>query len=161
MEKRDNLKHLLNINQGATKRLIEDVTPEEALYTIDGYANHILWLAGHIASSANTKLRLLGKESMLPDGWAELFKRGAEFHADSSVYPSFDEVKTKVDEIYDAVMKAADEIDSAKFEDEVEVVPEWKENRMNALLFFSLHEFYHAGQIAVLRRTLGKDRTFG
>ena len=34
-------------------------------------------------------------------------------------------------------------------------------NALNTALILCKHEFYHAGQIAVMRRILGRERTFG
>jgi uncharacterized damage-inducible protein DinB len=63
--------------------------------------------------------------------------------------------------MYDKFNKLLEKATDARLDETVELSPDWKETPMNGIFFFLKHEFYHLGQIAVVRKALGRERTFG
>ncbi len=161
MNKFENLKDLLNTVHRATRKLLDDITEEEALFQINDNFNHITWLTGHILYSAQLILDILGEKKKLPEEWVSMFRGGHELLADSSKYPSIKDLLDRLDEFYDRIDKAVDGKSDGFLDEKVEIVPDWIECRLNALQFFCAHEFYHAGQIAMIRKSLGRERSFG
>jgi uncharacterized damage-inducible protein DinB len=161
MAKKDNLKFLSGLNLSAIKKLIDDVTEEESITRFENVNNHIRWLTGHLITSISAILRILGEESTIPDKWVELFDRGNEFHEDSSVYPPMSELRTKLYSMYDKFMKVIENKSDAYLDEAIDIVPGWKETRMNGILFLDEHTFYHCGQIAIITRALGREKPFG
>ncbi len=161
MAKKDNLKFLAGVNISAIKKLIDDVSEEESLIRPANVNNHIRWLTGHLITSISGILRILGEESSFPENWRELFDRGQAFNEKSSVYPPMSELKTKLYSMYDKFVKVIDDKSDAFLDTTIEIVPGWKETRMNGILFLDEHTFYHCGQIAIITRALGREKPFG
>ena len=161
MAKKDNLKFLVGSNYSAVKKLIDDVSEEESVLRIGNIANHIRWQTGHIVNSADFMSRMLGEDGSVPDKWNELFQRGSEFCEDDSEYPSMSELKEKLYSLYDRLPKTLEDKSDTFLDEEIEIVPGWKETRMNGFLFFGEHTFYHCGQIAMMIRSIGRERPFG
>ncbi len=161
MPKKDNLKFLVGSNYSAVKKLIDDVTEEESVMQIENITNHIRWQTGHIVNSADFMLSILSEDGATPDEWKELFKRGAESRDDASVYPSMSELKEKLYSLYDKLPEALEDKSDTFLDEEIEIAPGWKESRINSLIFFGEHTFYHCGQIAMMIRSIGRERPFG
>lgn len=161
MSQSNHLKSMLGTCKSATESLIKDISEKESLVKIDGYNNHVRWELGHMTGGMATIYRLLSGENDFPDQWRELFGRGAILNEDSSAYPSLDKLGAKYFELNSKIMKFLDSAEDSKLMEIVEIAPEWKMNRVDAVQFFCMHDFYHGGQIATLRQVLGKERTFG
>lgn len=161
MSRKENLKYLFQTNQEALKSLLDDISEEESLNRARGLCNHFKWQAGHLAYSTDIMTWLLGGERSLPDEWTAPFKGGAELSEDDSVFPPFSEIRGKLYELQGNIGNLLEGFDEGKFDDEVEISENWRPTRLNALLMFCEHDFYHAGQITILRKNLGRKRPFG
>jgi uncharacterized damage-inducible protein DinB len=160
MDKKENLRYLLESNHGAVRRLIDDVSDEESMFRGKDNLNHIRWHTGHIAYCANIVLRLMGEEGAFPEPWEKLFGGGSEINDKPSAYPSMPELREKLYSIYDQTDKALDKISTDDLDREIEAGSDRKITPMNGALFFCAHEFYHCGQIANLRKILGREPLF-
>jgi hypothetical protein len=161
MPKVDNLMYLLKTSHGATRKTIDGVSEEESLVSIPGNPNTIRWITGHIVVSAVPQGKVLGVNLTLPEGWERMFDRGAEPSPDTSIYPSMQSLVSTLDQFHAAIQTGAAGLSDDQLDAEKELAPGWKGSAMNLANFFCIHEFYHAGQIALIRRTLGKTRLFG
>jgi hypothetical protein len=162
MSAKPNLQFLLSSNQGAMRRLIDDVTDDESLVRGKDDRMHIRWQTGHIVYNAWLILRTLGVKVEMPDGWYDLYKRGCDFAIDGDAYPSMDALRKQLYAYYDQINAHLAKLDDAELEKVLDPESVFKDvNALNTALFFCTHEFYHAGQIASLRRILGRDQPFG
>ncbi|MEE9443287.1 MAG: DinB family protein [candidate division Zixibacteria bacterium] len=161
MQKREHLKFILERCKGGIDALLKNITEEDSLFRLDGYPNHIRWEVGHMARGLSQILNCLTDETDFPKNWTELFSRGAVLASDSSVYPSLEEIKLKMDYLYDKIFSVLDKIEDEKLEEEIQIFTEWKNSRIHGALFLCMHDFHHGGQIMVLRRVIGKERVFG
>jgi uncharacterized damage-inducible protein DinB len=161
MAKKDNLKFIAGLNYSAIKKLIDDVTEEESITGFENINNHIRWQTGHLLTSISAMLRILGEDVSLPDKWVELFSRGRGFNEDSSIYPSMSELRAKLYSLHDKFPEVLEDKTDAFLDEEIEVAPGWKEARMNGLLFYGEHTFYHCGQVAIIIRAIGREKPFG
>ena len=161
MSAQNHLYRIVRTVHGATRRLLDDVTEEESLVTVPGCPNHIRWLAGHLVTGTAMALAAAGAPVELPAGWPALFERGAPVAADAGSFPPMREIR---DRLYADHARLQDALRRAKPEElerENEIQPGWKQNATDAVHFFTVHEFYHAGQIAMVRRALGRAGAFG
>jgi uncharacterized damage-inducible protein DinB len=158
---KDYLKYMLDTGFPYIKQAIEDISDEESLEQGGLGINHIRWNAGHLLGSAGMMLDLLGGRHDIPEDWNKVFTMADEISKDSSVYPSMQEIRDKLNETYDRISEALEKVSVEELEREKEINPKWKETPIKALPFFFKHEFYHLGQIATLRRILGRERMFG
>lgn len=161
MNKKENLKNLLKSNQEAVKKLLDDVTEEESMNRFNQPINHIRWQTGHILFYADMVAILLGNKSEISEKWSKLFRGGDELNDNASVYPAMTEIRNKLYATYDRMNKALNDIEPDVLDEEKELYPGWTGNPMEGILMLCTHEFYHAGQITMLRKMLGRERPFG
>ena len=154
------LGHLKTIH-GSIKRLIDDISEEEAIVCLPGNPNHIKFLVGHISTTAAFALTVAGAKPDCPGEWMKLFARGAQVSADISVYPPIDEIRSRLYTLHAALEEFVAKSDEAALDKVNAIRPGWDENAMDGVLFFCAHDFYHAGQIALIRHALGRERMFG
>jgi hypothetical protein len=160
METRDYLSYLLDANQRFAHRYLDDITEEEAFETAGGACNHFLWLTGHLAYSAAQLLDFMKAPVDFPEEWANLFRGGQELNPDRAAYPSMAKVRANLYEMYDQANRALKNLSENQLSEEVEAEPEVVRPRVNLILAMCAHEAYHLGQVAILRRALGRPRFF-
>lgn len=122
-------------------------------------ANSIHWIVGHLATSRIGLGGMIGLDVEVP--WTELFARGTEA-GDSSAYPAIDEITDVWDHVSNGLLSRFGELS----EDELLApspvkFPVSEETIRGVISFLSLHESYHVGQLAYLRRLLGYDQLVG
>lgn len=161
MSKKENLRFALNSTRSAVGKLIDDITEEESLFRGQDNLQHIRWQTGHIVYGAYLVLRTLGETVPLPDGWYDLFHRGCEFAEETSVYPSMAELRDKLKWYDERIAARLEKLTDAALDDTLDTEPIFETSALNTALFLNAHAFYHAGQIAVIRRLLGRERAFG
>ena len=59
------------------------------------------------------------------------------------------------------MISALDKISSDQLDKIVELGEDWKVTPLEGLSFLCRHEFYHCGQITVMRRAIGREQPFG
>jgi hypothetical protein len=160
MSIKEQLKYMIGVNKLVAKNILEDVTEEESLVIVDKIPNHIRWLTGHIVYTNGFALMKFGDTA---DDWEkldDLFGTGSELVPDPSVYPSMTDLRAWQTDIHDRTLKAVDSIDDLFLAEDVgeegQKRPVWQR-----MLFYQMHEFYHAGQIVNIRRAIGRERPFG
>jgi len=161
MDVKDFLAQMFEINAGPVQKSIEDIDDAESLTRGLDKVNHIRWNAGHLVCSAGLMVKIMGGTSNISEEWNKLFIRGAKFSENSSVYPSMDDLRAKMKEVHQDMKEALKEASLEYLETEKEVFPGWNTTPANAVTFICEHEFYHLGQIATLRRILGREQMFG
>lgn len=154
------VKHITTIH-GAIRRLLDDITEAESVVVIGQTNNHVKWLAGHLAVTSVLAGKALGGNLSFPEQWMNLFRRGADVQSDLSAFPPIDEIRKKLYDLFYEVEQLAASADEKHLNTERDIAPNWKDAPVEAVLFLTAHDFYHAGQIAMIRRHLGRDRMFG
>jgi uncharacterized damage-inducible protein DinB len=96
------------------------------------------------------------KETLdFPENWTELFEYGSSAPDENTDFPPFAEIREKLYELQAKTDGLLEVFDENKFTEEVELTEDWRMNRLDALFFFGKHDSYHAGQITILRKSLG------
>ncbi|MBD3216979.1 MAG: DUF664 domain-containing protein [candidate division Zixibacteria bacterium] len=152
---------MLKQNEGAVKKLWDNISDEESLERGSENLTHIRWIAGHITNALGYMVNIAGGTSHIPTGWDELFRGGKEMEEDFSKYPLMDEIRANFDLNRKELYKALENIPTEELETAKEIAPDWNIPPQEALMFLVNHEFYHAGQISTMRNILGKERAFG
>jgi hypothetical protein len=116
------------------------------------------WVLGHILVSRNMILRLLGAEPLLGDDESQPYRRGSAPLGDGAADAvSFEKLLGMLDASQETIMERLPTLDDEALAREVTGPfgkPEQLGNVIGALHF---HEAYHAGQIGVIRRLLGRE----
>lgn len=161
MDKKESLKNMLQSNHDTIKKLIDDISEEESMRHDYEFCNHIRWQTGHLIDSARLVLKLLGENAVVPEEWTKLFGYGSKLYDNASIYPSMGELKEKLYGLYDQTLSTLDNLPAENLEREVELGEDWKTTSSEGIPAFCRHEYYHAGQITIMRRAIGRERPFG
>jgi hypothetical protein len=131
------LKYVVNLN-------LEEVSHEESLTTAPNSGNSVNWIVGHMIVVRDGMRKALGLEPIANETLINLYQRGTEnITADKAI---------KVEDLLGMYNKGSDEM--IKHLEGVEIKDVEALDTMTVLLF---HEAYHAGQIGLFRRIMGKD----
>ena len=120
-----------------------------------GVPNHAAWTLGHIIYSCQGVAAELGAEQWLPDHWEADFGYGSTPSPDLARYPNKSEM-LKI--LADAASRLRQTLFAASESILAQSLPDETLPTMGHLLFQVIvaHTAYHAGQLAVWRRALGK-----
>ena len=143
------------INDGFVLPALEGLTRDE-LWTVPTDRNNaMLWIAGHIVQTRALILGLLGEP--VETGWGKLFDRGAPAAtvADSDRYPSRDDIDKAMREITPRLHAKLRSLDDAYLAGPARLQVPGTRTVADELAFFALHESYHVGQLAYVRKGLG------
>jgi hypothetical protein len=146
-------------NADLFRKIVEGIAPDRWLVRPGNDSNHLLWVTGHTVWSRRLTLQALGSEWSRP--WDKLFARGAKL-AEQENYPKPEEVLSAWDDVSG---KLAAVLDGVSPEDlsvpAPQAIPSFDGKLSGALTFFSIHESYHLGQMAYLRKWLGFGQSVG
>jgi hypothetical protein len=145
-----------------TQQFLNDLTDAEWYWSPPQFTTHIAWQVAHIAVAEyslclrRVRGRTSADESLVSDAFIDAFKLGSKPVAEPEKNPPLDEIRR----VFEAVhQQSIDEL-SGRSEAELdgplaEPHPRFK-TKLGAVEFSPLHEMVHAGQIAMLRRLMGK-----
>lgn len=139
-------------NDNLALRALDGLTQEELWRSPTERNNPMLWVAGHFVQTRAVILGMLGEP--VDTGWRDLFERGAKV-SDVKPYPQREEIEQVMRDVASRI-----QIKLASLEDEYLAGPATM-NLPNAttmadqLAFFALHDSYHIGQMAYIRKSLG------
>jgi len=156
-----NVAHQYALSTNLVLQCTADIQPDHWFAQPCDASNHLMWVAGHVL---NTRSRvILGLLGGQPRGYSEeLFARGGKL-VERSKYPTPQEIR-------DAWTKVSADLATAftNVTDQLLSQPAPKSNAPNfdgtvggLIAFFALHEAYHVGQLAYLRKFLGYSQLVG
>ncbi len=147
----------LAFTQFAIVRNIAGVTHEESLRRPLPDASHMNWVMGHIINGRSGMLRLLGEAPVWSDDEAAPYRGGADL-LPADGYRDFAEIvglfQGSQDGLIAALKRATPEQWNAVAPREHVLREGMTAGEMVSALVF--HEAYHAGQVGMLRRLIGK-----
>jgi uncharacterized damage-inducible protein DinB len=143
------------INDGFVLPALERLTHDELWKAPTDHNNAMLWIAGHVVQTRAMILRLLGEP--VDTGWGKLFDRGAPAAtaADADRYPSRDEIEGAMREITPRLHAKLASLDDTYLAGPARLQVPGTKTVADELAFFALHESYHVGQLAYVRKGLG------
>lgn len=159
--------------QGALKQMefarnytleLLEATPRDLWFEMpDGLPTHVAWQVGHLAVSQYGLLmfRIRGRSpedsQLIPGKFRKAYNRGTVPSTDRDQQMSADELLERLAEVHSLAMNEVRQIDPHVLLEPVEMPYAAYPIKLGAVLFCPLHEHIHAGQIGILRRTLGLD----
>lgn len=138
---------------------VADLSDEELVLQPPGVPNHAAWTLGHVIHSCQAMAGELGVQPWLPDDWESRFGYGSLPAAVASQYPGKAALLAGLDEASRRLRTALLELDQAALAEPLpdEQVREILPTKGHALLqIVAAHTAYHAGQLAVWRRAIGR-----
>ncbi len=150
---------ILAANDSLADRAFQGVKPEELWLQPMPRNNSMLWIYAHMAVVRARLLKALGED--YETGWDETFGRGAALQ-DPSAYPSRESIQ-RVSRDVNARLFArlsaltdADIMRPAKGQ-----LPPAVQTVGDQITFIALHDAYHVGQLAYVRKALGYPGVVG
>ena len=151
----DELIHTFEATVRFMEQSVADLSDDEMVEQPPGVPNHGTWTLGHIIYSCQAMAAELGAEPWLPDDWESAFGYGSTPSSDLSLYPRKSEMLTLLADaagrLRQAILAADESVLSKPLPDEA--LPTMGDVLLQVV---AAHTAYHAGQLAVWRRAIGK-----
>ena len=139
-------------------------TPAERWHEIpSGLPTNIAWQVGHLAVSQYGLLmfRIRGRRpedlELIPGKFRKMYGRGSAPSADRQAQPTSDELLGRLAEVHARAIGELRGLDPTVLMEPVEMPYAAYPMKLGAVLFCPVHEQLHAGQIGLIRRSLGLD----
>jgi hypothetical protein len=143
---------IFSFNDNFLLRSLEGLTEEELWRAPTRHNNPLLWVAGHAAQTRATVIQMLGER--FETGWGNLFDRGAKV-GDAKQYPSGAEVGRVTGEVSSRLRSAWAKLTEERLSSPASLPIPGIKTFADELAFFALHDSYHVGQLAYIRKSLG------
>lgn len=152
----------LDATRDWTLKLIADLNGDDWRFAPAAGLAHPIWLCGHLVVSQDVLIhtRCLGRGILDPAFVARFPIGGPVPAADQAEYPSPEEIRRIMDETHAKTLAAVRGMSDAllaepAFGKDGAVHPHYRDKR-GAVSHCARHEAFHAGQLAMIRRLLGK-----
>lgn len=147
------LSKLYEISYLALFRNLEGVTHEESLVDPRPAGNSLNWVLGHIVATRNRLLPMLGAPMIWPPEHAFLYSGRDEAQWTTAKAFHLDAIKTDLARSQQVLMAVLDHLPDQALQTPTDTGQPLAE----VVGFFHFHESYHGGQIALLRRIVGRE----
>ncbi|MFQ5499385.1 MAG: DinB family protein [Candidatus Zixiibacteriota bacterium] len=147
------------VNTWLVNEALKEIAPDQVAQRIDDRGNSIQFVVGHMLAHRY----LLGELVGMTDKWphSELFARGAK-PRESSEYPPMAEIMSQLSVHSEKLMKTLESLDEPTVQAKSPIdLPTNDDTIVGTIAFLSLHDSYHAGQLAYIRRCLGCGQVVG
>jgi len=135
---------------------VDELSEEEMVEQPSGVPNHATWTLGHVIHGCHAMATELGAEPWLPEDWESVFGYGSTPGSDEDQYPTKAEMQTLLADASARLCHALRDADASVLRRQL---PDEDFPTMGHVLLqvTIAHTAYHAGQLAVWRRAMGKD----
>lgn len=142
---------MYTLNHQVLKMNLEGITHEDSLVQPRPFGNCINWIMGHLVYQRSSILRMIGEEPIWGPDATETYKRGAAPITDGAKALRFEQIMSDLDRSQEILIPAL-----ARLTEQQLAVSDERGTLLDKLGFLQFHEAYHAGQIGLLRRLVGK-----
>jgi hypothetical protein len=143
-------------------RFLAGLSDEEWFWSPSEMTTHIAWQVGHLAVSQynlclrRVRGRIAADETLIPDRFIEVFKLGSAPVAGPAANPPLAEIRRVFDGVHQQVLSELPRRSDAELDVPVEQPHPVFKTKLSAVEYSPQHELVHVGQIALLRRLMGK-----
>ena len=147
----------LNFARQTTLGLLESIPQDKLTHQPCVGANHALWIVGHLGYADLMFLTHVGNKLIEPpQNWAELFGMGSVPKPDASAYPALGKLKEALADNRETLLgwfasMSAEELAKPLPDD----FKSFAGNHGMLMTSLAFHEGLHAGQLTVIRKSLG------
>lgn len=140
-----------------TLGLLEDIPQDKLFYQLTPGGNHAAWVMGHLAVTDDFVLtKAGGREAKCPAAWEKLFGTGSTPTGKPGDYPAVGEIKEHLNLRREELIGWFKSLDEAKLASPLPEGTEWlAKTHGGAMATLAIHEGLHAGQLTMIRRSLG------
>ena len=150
---------IIKVNSKLLPYSLKDISDDEIKKQPTNDVNSILFVIGHMLASRFTLTQMLGDNTKWKP--SDLFIRGAKIQ-DASAYPSIDEMVEEWknhEVIMESVLKNLSDdflTEKAPYDFPVD-----DKSMLGGISFMAMHESYHIGQLAYIKKLLGHGQLVG
>jgi hypothetical protein len=149
---------IYSLTHALYEKALDGLGPEDLHKSAGPESNPMIWVAAHLAHVRCSLLRMLGQEMELP--WGGCFGKGQ--NPDPDKYPEIGEVLLLWRQTGQALLKRFESLTEADLSQKASRdFPIADKTLVGAIHFLAFHEGYHVGQMAYLRKWLGKESLVG
>ena len=143
--------------QWAVLTNLEGISDEESLRLPQPGGNSINWIAGHIITVRQGFLKAFNEPTILPDASRSAYARGSKPGAEMP--ETLTDLRDMLTRSHEALVALLPRLDEATLASKAPFSPGNDPTETVASLLGKLvvHESYHAGQIGMARRLVGKE----
>ena len=150
---------LYGVSTALAEKAIDGLSCAELRKPAGPHSNPTISILAHLAHTRCSLLRLLGSDRELP--WEGRFGRGGAMD-DPTQYPERDEILAVWKEATAQLNQRFEELTDEELSAEAPRRFPVPDNTLRgAINFLAYHEAYHVGQLAYLRKWLGKEKLVG
>lgn len=150
---------IFGINERLLVRAIADMSDADFVQRPDAKTNAVAWVATHVVQTRAAMLARFGES--FQTGWEGRFDRGADTSGPMQ-YPSRDEVTRTAAAVNERLYARLATLDDTALAEAAEGTPlPGVKTRADQVAFFALHDSYHVGQLAYMRKALGYPQLVG
>ena len=164
MKTTDFIKLSLESSNGWILGLAADMKDAPLQRTMDN-GNHPMWCLGHLVYSEGNLVNGLCKGEANPVAeWGEVFGIGTQPSDDAGIYPDYEEVLAKAEEVRGMTVAYLDSISDDDLDSPSNAegdMKEWFPTKGACLAAVATHFGFHGGQIADARRAAGRGPLMG
>ena len=153
-----NIAGIFKTNTDLFKRTMQGVSPDRLFARPGNDSNHLMWIAGHVVVHRAMVLKILGQEWTA--SWEGLFVRGSKLMAPEH-YPAIEEIMRTWDDVSGRLASSLAGLEPEALAQPVSRGITLDGKISGKIAFLSLHESYHVGQMAYLRKWLGFGQAVG
>jgi hypothetical protein len=145
-----------------TQGFLAGLAPDEWFWSPQGVTTHVAWQVAHLAVAQynlclrRVRGRTTDDEQLISDSFIDAFKLGSKPIADPGQNPPLAEIQRVFDGVHDLAVAELATRTEAELDAPLEQPHPAFTTKMGAVEFCPQHEMVHAGQIALLRRLMGK-----
>src|SRR5262245_11783475 len=143
---------IFSFNEPFVYQALNGLTVEELWQAPSDRNNGMLWVAGHVAQTRASVLGFLADP--VDTGWGKLFDRGAPV-GDASQYPSKEEIERVMRDVSPRLYAKLASLREDVLNRPATIQVPGTKTVGDELAFFALHDSYHIGQLAYIRKSLG------
>ncbi|HMO14792.1 MAG TPA: DinB family protein [Pirellulaceae bacterium] len=158
----ESLRHSLLFSHRWVEQLADDLVDSPLTPATTAGGNHPLWIMGHLVVANSGLTSMISGRANPFSHWDRLFEGGTWPVADGSGCPSYSEVMQAWKTAHAETLNLLSEFDDARLDETPIAVweplrtdPEFATNG-RLFLFIAMHEMSHRGQLADVRRVLGR-----
>jgi uncharacterized damage-inducible protein DinB len=145
---------IFDLNTDLLLNCIGDLSDAEARRCLDGGGNNVAFLAAHLTDTRHFLVERLGNSLANP---LAPYLADARSIADIREWPTLEEIRTGWLSVSRHLREILERMTEAELsESNVHRFPLGDSTRLGLIAFLVQHDSYHLGQIAFLRRQLGK-----
>jgi uncharacterized damage-inducible protein DinB len=125
---------------------------------LPGVPNTAIWSLGHIAYHRALFLELVSGERIYPQEWTSLFAMGCEPLPDPHGYPSTATCLELLDRSLAGLRSYLETATQADLASPPHLPSRFLPTKADVLTHLAAHEAHHTGNLALVRRLLGKEK---